>query len=36
LNNFDKLPDLSIDYGLLEKSDNIKISPLDIYWNDLG
>jgi mannose-1-phosphate guanylyltransferase/mannose-6-phosphate isomerase len=36
LNNFDKLPDLSIDYWLLEKSDNIKISPLDIYWNDLG
>lgn len=35
LNNFGKLPDLSIDYWLLEKSDNIKISLLDIYWNDL-
>jgi mannose-1-phosphate guanylyltransferase/mannose-6-phosphate isomerase len=33
--NFDKLPDLSIDYWLLEKSNNIKIMPLDIYWNDL-
>ncbi|MDP2090212.1 MAG: mannose-1-phosphate guanylyltransferase/mannose-6-phosphate isomerase [Candidatus Gracilibacteria bacterium] len=34
--NFEQLPDLSIDYGLLEKSNNIKITPLDIYWNDLG
>lgn len=33
---FDKLPDLSIDYGLLEKSDNIYLMPLPIYWNDLG
>lgn len=35
LNNFDKLPDLSIDYWLLEKSNNIKLFPLDLYWNDL-
>lgn len=35
LNNFEKLPNVSIDYWLLEKSDNIKITPLDIYWNDL-
>lgn len=34
--NFSKLPDLSIDYWLLEKTNNIKIVPLDIYWNDLG
>ncbi|MDD2870848.1 MAG: mannose-1-phosphate guanylyltransferase/mannose-6-phosphate isomerase [Candidatus Gracilibacteria bacterium] len=34
--NFEQLPDLSIDYGLLELSNNIKITPLDIYWNDLG
>jgi mannose-1-phosphate guanylyltransferase/mannose-6-phosphate isomerase len=33
--NFKNLPDLSIDYWLLEKSNNIKITPLDIYWNDL-
>lgn len=33
---FEQLPDLSIDYWLLEKSDNIKITPLNIYWNDLG
>jgi mannose-1-phosphate guanylyltransferase / mannose-6-phosphate isomerase len=33
--NFDSLPDLSIDYGLLEKTKNIRLVPLDIYWNDL-
>jgi len=32
---FNALPDLSIDYGLLEKSDNIYVTPLDTYWNDL-
>lgn len=35
LKNFTKLPNLSIDYWLLEKSNNIKIIPLSIYWNDL-
>ncbi len=33
--HFESLPDLSIDYGLLEKTKNIKIVPLDLYWNDL-
>lgn len=33
--NFIKLPNISIDYWILEKSKNIKIIPLDIYWNDL-
>ncbi|MDD2487442.1 MAG: mannose-1-phosphate guanylyltransferase/mannose-6-phosphate isomerase [Candidatus Gracilibacteria bacterium] len=33
---FEKLPDLSIDYGLFEKSENIYLTPLPIYWNDLG
>ncbi|MCK9272194.1 mannose-1-phosphate guanylyltransferase/mannose-6-phosphate isomerase [Candidatus Gracilibacteria bacterium] len=33
---FNALPDLSIDYGLLEKSNNIYVTPLDTYWNDLG
>lgn len=32
---FDKIPELSIDYWLLEKSDNIYLAPLPIYWNDL-
>ena len=30
------LPDLSIDYGLLEKTKNLILAPLDVYWSDLG
>lgn len=33
---YDDLPDLSIDYGLMEHSSNILVSPLPLYWNDLG
>lgn len=33
---FANVPDLSIDYWILEKSDSIYLSPLPIYWNDLG
>lgn len=33
---FETIPDLSIDYGLLEYSDNIYLSPLTCYWDDLG
>ncbi len=30
------LPSLSIDYGLMEKSDRISLVPGDFHWNDLG
>lgn len=33
---FDNLPDLSIDYGLLEKTKNVKVLSADIGWTDLG
>ena len=33
---FETIPELSIDYGLLEHSDNIYLSPLSCYWDDLG
>lgn len=33
---FSMLPNISIDYGLLELSDNIVMSPLHISWKDLG
>ncbi len=36
VSNFDKMPDISIDYAVAEKSDRIAIMPLDIYWNDIG
>jgi mannose-1-phosphate guanylyltransferase / mannose-6-phosphate isomerase len=30
------MPDLSIDYGLLEHADNVAVVPADIGWSDLG
>lgn len=30
------MPDLSIDYGLLELVDNVAVVPVDMGWNDLG
>lgn len=34
--NFKKMPDISIDYAVMEKSDKVVTVPLDIYWNDIG
>lgn len=31
-----KIPDISIDYAVMEKSDNIKVVKADISWNDVG
>lgn len=36
MKNFDNLPNISVDYGVLEKSDNVYVNKLSIYWNDLG
>ncbi len=33
---FRELPDLSIDYGLLEKTKNVRVLAVDIGWTDLG
>ncbi len=33
---FEKAPSISIDYGLMEKSESIAVLPLDIIWDDLG
>ena len=30
------LPDLSIDYGLLEMADKVAVVPVEMGWNDLG
>lgn len=27
---------ISIDYGIMEKSNNVTVAPVDIGWNDLG
>ena len=34
--DFSKFPNISIDYSILEKSDNIYSVELDCYWSDLG
>ncbi len=31
-----ELPDISIDYGLLERADNVAVVPVDMGWSDLG
>ncbi|GBE31843.1 alginate biosynthesis protein AlgA [bacterium BMS3Bbin05] len=33
---FEKMPAVSIDYAVMEKSDRVVTAPLDIYWNDIG
>lgn len=34
--DFGALPDISIDYAVMEKSDKVVTIPMDIYWNDIG
>lgn len=34
--DYEKLPNISIDYAVMEKSDLITLIPLDCGWSDLG
>ncbi|MDO8311831.1 MAG: mannose-1-phosphate guanylyltransferase/mannose-6-phosphate isomerase [Sideroxyarcus sp.] len=34
--HFASMPSISIDYGVLEKSDRVSLIPCDIGWNDVG
>jgi mannose-1-phosphate guanylyltransferase/mannose-6-phosphate isomerase len=34
--HFAVMPSISIDYGVLEKSDGVSLIPCDIGWNDVG
>jgi len=36
LKDFEKLPNISIDYAIMEKTEKIVVLPLEIYWNDIG
>ena len=36
LASFDQMPDISIDYAVMERSDRVVTMPMDIYWNDVG
>ena len=34
--SFESCPSISIDFALMEKSDNVFVIPLDVQWNDIG
>jgi len=34
--DFDKMPDISIDYGVMEKSEIVSLVSADIGWSDVG
>ena len=34
--NFPKCPNISVDYGILEKADNVYVLPSSFGWSDLG
>jgi mannose-1-phosphate guanylyltransferase/mannose-6-phosphate isomerase len=36
ISNFSNMPDISVDYAIMEKSDRVVTIPIDIYWNDVG
>lgn len=36
LSGFESMPDISIDYAVMEKSERVVTMPLDLYWNDVG
>jgi len=33
---FSAVPDISIDYAVMEKSDQVAVVPCDLGWNDIG
>jgi mannose-1-phosphate guanylyltransferase/mannose-6-phosphate isomerase len=34
--NFPKMPDIPIEYAVMEKSKRVVAIPMDIYWSDIG
>lgn len=34
--SYEELPDISLDYGIAEKSDRMAVVPADFGWSDLG
>jgi mannose-1-phosphate guanylyltransferase/mannose-6-phosphate isomerase len=33
---FESMPDISVDFAVMEQSDRVVTMPMDIYWNDVG
>ncbi|MCL5023591.1 MAG: mannose-1-phosphate guanylyltransferase/mannose-6-phosphate isomerase [Nitrospirae bacterium] len=36
LSRFGEMPDISVDYAIMEKSEKVVTMPMDLYWNDVG
>lgn len=36
IRSFEKMPSISIDYAVMEKSDRVAVLPLEINWSDIG
>lgn len=36
LQGFENMPNISIDYAVIEKSEKVAVMPLDITWSDIG
>ncbi|HHD11945.1 MAG TPA: cupin domain-containing protein, partial [Deltaproteobacteria bacterium] len=36
LENFHRMPNISIDYAVMEKSKHVMVLPMDITWSDVG
>jgi len=36
LRKYSEMPNISIDYAVMEKSERVVTFPLDAYWNDIG
>jgi mannose-1-phosphate guanylyltransferase/mannose-6-phosphate isomerase len=36
IHHFEKMPNISIDYAIMEKSDKLAIIPMEISWSDIG
>ncbi len=33
---YERLPEISVDYGVMERSDRVAVVPADIEWSDIG
>lgn len=33
---FKQMPNISLDYAVMEKSNRVVVLPFDLYWNDIG
>ncbi|MFB3885599.1 MAG: mannose-1-phosphate guanylyltransferase/mannose-6-phosphate isomerase [Thermodesulfobacteriota bacterium] len=36
VDRFGQMPNISLDYAIMERSDKVTVLPLDLYWNDIG